>query len=121
MPKLRLRKRPKTAGGWIFPTIRKNPIGEYGRLSARAVETVVHDLAASAGITKRVHPRPLRHSFATGWLNKGGNPADLQRILGDASMEMIAGWYSHQTDDDNYAAMLRVLQAGGARRVVSPV
>jgi integrase len=110
-----LRKRPKTVGGWIFPTIRKNRVGEYGPLAARTVETVVHDLAASAGITKRVHPHLFRHSFATWWLNKGGNPVDLQRILGHGSMEMIASWYSHQTDDDNYSAMLRVLQASTAK------
>ena len=110
-----LRKRPKTGGGWIFPTIRKNRVGEYGPLSARTVETVVHDLAASAGITKRVHPHLFRHSFATWWLNKGGNPVDLQRILGHGSMEMIASWYSHQTDDDNYAAMLRVLQSSSGK------
>ena len=109
------RKRPKTAGGWIFPTIRRNRIGEYQPVAARTVETVVHDLGVSAGITKRVHPHLFRHSFATWWLNKGGNPVDLQRILGHGSMEMIANWYSHQTDDDNYAAMLRVLQAGTSK------
>ncbi len=108
-----LRKRPKTAGGWLFPTVRKNRVGEYQPVAARTVESVVHDLAAEAGIAKRVHPHLFRHSFATWWLNKGGNPVDLQRILGHGSMEMIAKWYSHQTDDDNYAAMLRVLQGSG--------
>jgi integrase len=105
-----LRKRPKTAEGWLFPTIRKNRVGDYQAVATRTVEEVVHNLAAEAGITKRVHPHLFRHSFATWWLNKGGNPIDLQRILGHSSMEMIAMWYSHQTDDDNYAAMLRVLQ-----------
>lgn len=110
-----LRKRPRTADGWVFPTIRKNRVGEYQPVAARTVEGVVHDLAIAAGLTKRVHPHLFRHSFATWWLTKGGNPVDLQRILGHGSMEMIANWYSHQTDDDNYAAMLRVLQAGPAK------
>ena len=105
-----LRKRPRTANDWIFPTRRRNAVGEYEPVAARTVQTVIANLAQAAGITKRVHPHLFRHSFATWALNGGMNPVTLQKILGHGSMEMISSWYSHQSDDDNYSAMLRLLQ-----------
>jgi len=104
-----LRKRPRTQGDWIFPTRRRNVAGDYEPVSARTVQTVVANVAAEAGVTKRVHPHLFRHSFATWALNGGMNPVTLQKILGHGSMEMIANWYAHQSDDDNYAAMLKLL------------
>lgn len=104
-----LRKRPRTAGAWIFPTRRRDVAGEYQPVSARTVQTVVANAAEAAGVKKRVHPHLFRHSFATWALNRGMNPVTLQKILGHGSMEMISAWYAHQSDDDNYAAMLKLL------------
>src|SRR6476659_8938753 len=47
-------------GGWLFPG--RNPVEA---LSARQFCRAVHAAAQAAGITKRVSPHTLRHSFAT--------------------------------------------------------
>ena len=53
--------------------------------------------AARAGINKRVHPHCLRHTFATHFLENGGNLQTLQKILGHKHIEttMI---YTHCVD-----------------------
>ena len=55
---------------------------------------VVRIAAQNAGITKRVYPHLLRHSYATQWLRNGGNVISLQRVLGHSDLSMITGVYS---------------------------
>ena len=58
------------------------------RLSARAVHDLVVAVAKRAGVTKRISPHKLRHTFATSFLDH--NPGDirvLQELLGHVRLD----------------------------------
>ena len=63
-------------GGWLFPG--RNPVEP---LSARQLGRVVRAAAQAAGITKRVSPHTLRHSFATHLLEQGVDVRVIQTLL----------------------------------------
>ncbi len=94
----------------IFQTDRKRN-GEHAALQPRTVENMVKVTADRAGIRKRVHPHLLRHSFATNFMRKTGNPIALQRILGHHDLSMISGTYAHPSSGDLYASMIDYLRA----------
>ena len=56
-------------------------------LKKNALENVIRAIAQRAGITKRVFPHLLRHTFATRALNKGMPLPTLCDIMGHASTE----------------------------------
>mgnify|MGYP002561241176 FL=1 len=55
-------------------------------LSRAMVFTIIRRAAADAGIEKKVSPHTLRHSFATHLLEGGADLADIQAMLGHASI-----------------------------------
>ena len=57
-----------------------------GRLSRVMIFYIVKDLAAMAGITKKISPHTLRHSFATHLLEGGANLRAIQQMLGHESI-----------------------------------
>jgi integrase/recombinase XerC len=57
-----------------------------GRLTARSVQSIVRGYAAGAGVTRRVHPHTVRHTFATHMLDGGADLRVVQELLGHASL-----------------------------------
>ena len=72
-------------GGWLFPG--RNPVEP---LSARQLCRVVRAAARAAGITKRVSPHTLRHSFATHLLEQDVDIRVIQTLLGHAKLDTTA-------------------------------
>jgi site-specific recombinase XerD len=103
------RRRPKDAVSTrVFLSHRRRPNGgDYKPLTTSGVDQMIRNVAAMAGITKRVYPHLLRHSFATWQLSRGMNPIQLAQILGHSSLTMIQAVYSHLSPVDAYEAVLR--------------
>lgn len=68
-------------------------------LSDRYIRAMVRRYGQRAGLTKRVHPHMLRHSFATELLQEGYNIREVQKLLGhsDLSSTML---YTHIFDSE---------------------
>ena len=79
------RQRVMLPGGWLFPG--QNPIRP---ITTRQLSRVVEDAARTAGITKRVSPHTLRHSFATHLLEDGVDIRVIQVLLGHAKLNNTA-------------------------------
>ena len=75
----------------------ENKPGYSMRLTTRSVERVVKFYATKAGITKKVTPHIVRHSFATDLLQNGADLRSVQALLGHANIATTQV-YTHVTD-----------------------
>jgi site-specific recombinase XerD len=67
------------------------------RLTPRSIERIVKYYAIAAGISKKVTPHVIRHSFATDLLSNGADIRSVQMMLGHANIATTQ-IYTHVTD-----------------------
>lgn len=67
------------------------------RLTPRSIQRIVRRYATIAGISKKVTPHVIRHSFATDLLSNGADLRSVQALLGHANIGTTQ-IYTHVTD-----------------------
>ncbi len=67
------------------------------RLTPRSIERIVKQIAIEAGISKRVTPHTIRHSFATDLLRNGADIRSVQMMLGHSNIATTQ-IYTHVTN-----------------------
>lgn len=66
-------------------------------MDRRGVDRIVKRLCKKAGITKRVSPHSLRHTFITLSLDAGAAVRDVQNSVGHADMRMVSYYDRNKT------------------------
>lgn len=69
-----------------------------GGLTPRSIQRIVEHYARAAGITKRITPHTVRHTFATDLLRNGADIRSVQTLLGHSSITTTQ-IYTHITDE----------------------
>ncbi|MDD5341781.1 MAG: tyrosine-type recombinase/integrase [Patescibacteria group bacterium] len=93
--------------------VKKNDVAKS--LTPRSIQRLVQHYAKSAGITKRITPHVLRHSYATDLLTNGADIRSVQSLLGHASITTTQ-IYTHITNQQ----LKDVYQAFHSRKRKSP-
>ncbi|MBX2798230.1 MAG: tyrosine-type recombinase/integrase [Myxococcales bacterium] len=104
LPETMARRSPKAGRTWpwqwVFQAGRLLSLSDsqLGRhhVHRSTIQRALATAARRARIPKRVHPHVLRHSFATHFLEDGGNIRVLQELLGHADIRTIL-IYTHVT------------------------
>ena len=85
----------KDLSQFLFVSLAKNK--KVDRLTSRSVERIVKHYAIKAGISRKVTPHIIRHSFATDLLQNGADIRSVQIMLGHANVSTTQ-IYTHVTD-----------------------
>ncbi len=71
--------------------------GDFRRLTTRSIQRMISKYARLAGITKKVTPHTMRHSYATDLLMNGADIRSVQVLLGHSDIGTTQV-YTHVTD-----------------------
>jgi integrase/recombinase XerC len=85
-------------------------LGEKGKgpLTAEGIKLILKRRGDAIGV--HIHPHMFRHGFADAWLSSGGTEADLMRLAGWKSRQML----------DRYGASVADARAREAHKRLSP-
>lgn len=91
-------KKNTTVSEYLFTGLSKiNKKDKGENLTPRSIERLVAYYAKKVGITKKVTPHVIRHSFATDLLSNGADLRSVQAMLGHANIGTTQ-IYTHVTD-----------------------
>jgi integrase len=86
------------------------------RLARHAADRTVKRLARRAGISKRISPHSLRHSFITAALDAGVPPRDVQEAASHADPRTTMRYDRGRQDLDRHATYIVAAFVAGAAR-----
>ncbi|OGL71857.1 hypothetical protein A3C17_01965 [Candidatus Uhrbacteria bacterium RIFCSPHIGHO2_02_FULL_53_13] len=92
-----LKKRKDTAPFLFVSHDRAKDARDSTSLTPRSIQRIVDKYARRAGITKKVSPHTMRHTFATDLLRGGAGIRSVQAMLGHSSITTTQV-YTHVTD-----------------------
>ena len=83
-------------------------LGLRGPMTADGVRQMLRRRVVQAGITKRVSPHVLRHTFAHFWMADGGSETDLMHTAGWRSRQMLSRYAASAAAERAVAASKKV-------------
>lgn len=97
---------PKKKSDPLFPT-------QNGAISGDRIQRMIKEYAQKAGISERITPHVLRHSFATEMYHQKIPPSAIQTMMGHSSIDETT-IYIHVSDQLRKEALEIIAMEGGA-------